>query len=136
MAKPPPDVVIIDDDEIMRAAIESIVNNAGGNVVGVGNNGKDAVKLYKKHKPDVIFIDYVMPKSGGMEAARKIIKKNPKANVFMVSGYNGSEQIPIDASKTGVRGWIEKGKSGGSSSLGNKVRAVLKTIKSEKARAC
>ena len=86
-------VVIVDDNEDIVSAFSDILEIGGFNVVGVGYNGKDAVSLYTKHKPDFIFLDVMMPIMNGIQAQKEIKEKNPKANVIMVTADNGTDVI-------------------------------------------
>ena len=86
-------VVIVDDNEDIVSVFSDILEIGGFNVVGIGYNGKDAVSLYTKHKPDFIFLDVMMPIMNGIQALKEIKEKNPKANVIMVTADNGTDVI-------------------------------------------
>jgi two-component system chemotaxis response regulator CheY/two-component system response regulator (stage 0 sporulation protein A) len=57
----------------------------GINVIGQGYDGKEAVDLYVKLRPDVIFLDVMMEKFDGLYALEEIRKIDPDANVIMVT---------------------------------------------------
>lgn len=57
----------------------------GINVIGKGHDGKDAVGLYVKLRPDVVFLDVMMEKFDGLYALEEIKKIDPDANVIMVT---------------------------------------------------
>ncbi len=76
-------------------------------VVAVGYNGKDAVELYEKYKPDVILLDLMMPKYDGCYAAKKITKLDPNAKVILVSGSLDQEAKKIAKYET-VHSMISK----------------------------
>ena len=86
-------VVIVDDNEDIVSVFSDILEIGGFNVVGVGYNGKDAVSLYTKYKPDFIFLDVMMPIMNGIQALKEIKEKNPKANVIIVTADNGTDVI-------------------------------------------
>ena len=86
-------VVIVDDNEDVVSVFSDILEIGGFNVVGIGHNGKDAVSLYTKHRPDFIFLDVMMPIMNGIQALKEIKEKNPKANVIMVTADNGADVI-------------------------------------------
>lgn len=54
-------------------------------VIGVGRDGKEAVELYKKLKPDVVLLDVMMPQYDGFYALKKIRDIDPNAKVIMVT---------------------------------------------------
>jgi two-component system chemotaxis response regulator CheY len=86
-------VVIVDDNEDITSVISDILEIGGFNVVGIGHNGKDAVSLYRKHKPDFIFLDVTMPIMDGIQALKEIKEENSKANVIMVTADDGTGVI-------------------------------------------
>lgn len=86
-------VVIVDDNEDITSVISDILEIGGFNVVGIGHNGKEAVSLYKKHKPDFIFLDVTMPIMNGIQALKEIKEEDSKANVIMVTADDGTGVI-------------------------------------------
>lgn len=86
-------VVIVDDNEDITGVISDILEIGGFNVVGIGHNGKEAVSLYKKHKPDFIFLDVTMPVMNGIQALKEIKEEDSKANVIMVTADDGTGVI-------------------------------------------
>ena len=83
-------VVIVDDNEDIINVISDILEINGFNVVGIGHNGKEAVSLYRKHKPDIIFLDVMMPIMNGIQALKEIKEENSKANIIMVTADDRS----------------------------------------------
>lgn len=86
-------VVIVDDNEDITNVFSDILEMGGFKVVGIGHDGKDAVKLYIKYNPDLIFLDVMMPNMSGIQALKEIKEKNPKANVIMITANSGSDVI-------------------------------------------
>lgn len=86
-------VVIVDDNEDITSVVSDILEIGGFNVVGIGHDGKEAVSLYRKHKPDFIFLDVTMPTMDGIQALKEIKKENSKANVIMVTADDGTGVI-------------------------------------------
>ncbi len=86
-------VVIVDDNEDITSVISDILEIGGFNVVGIGHNGKEAVSLYREHKPDFIFLDVMMPIMNGIQALKEIKDENSKANVIMVTADDGTGVI-------------------------------------------
>ena len=86
-------VVIVDDNEDITSVISDILEIGGFSVVGIGHNGKEAVSLYRKHKPDFIFLDVTMPIMDGIQALKEIKEENSKANVIMVTADDGTGVI-------------------------------------------
>lgn len=86
-------VVIVDDNIDITGVFADIFEITGNKVVGIGHDGSDAVSLYKKHKPDFIFLDVMMPGMNGIEALKLIKEKDPKAKVVMVTADNSTNTM-------------------------------------------
>jgi len=80
-------VLVVDDSLFMRAAIEKTLTQMGGFIViGQARNGVEAVAKVLALKPDVVTMDYNMPRMNGVEAVRAIMKERPTP-VIMVSAH-------------------------------------------------
>ena len=77
--------IVIDDDPDTVAVFTEYLNVKGIEVVGTGYNGKDAVDLYKTHKPDFVFLDIMMPDFDGLYAIEKIFDYDPNAKIIVVT---------------------------------------------------
>jgi len=86
-------VVIVDDNEDITGVFSDILEIGGFDVVGIGHDGKEAISLYNKYRPDLIFLDVMMPVMNGVQALKEIRKENPKAKVIIVTADNSAETI-------------------------------------------
>lgn len=77
--------IVIDDDFDTVEVFCEYLELKNIHILGKGYNGKDAVDLYKKLNPDVVFLDVLMPDYDGFYALEKIRQVNPKAHVIMVT---------------------------------------------------
>lgn len=77
-------IVIDDDYDTVELLVECLELN-GIRILAKGYDGKDAVTLFEKFRPDVIFLDIMMPKYDGFYAARRIIDINPNSKIIMVT---------------------------------------------------
>jgi len=77
--------IIIDDDRNTTRVFLDILELMGLEVRGVGHDGEDAVLLYKEHRPDIAFVDVVMPGADGFHAAKKIMDFDPDAKIVAVT---------------------------------------------------
>ncbi|MET1123830.1 MAG: response regulator [Archaeoglobaceae archaeon] len=102
-----PRVLVVDDTAFMRKLLKNILFSAGFDIVGEAENGKQAVELYRKLKPDIVTMDIVMPEMNGIEALKEIKKIDPNAKVVMCTAV-GQEQMVKAAIKLGARGYIVK----------------------------
>lgn len=101
-------IVIVDDDPIVAVSMKTILQTADDiNVVATGNDGTEAVELYKKYRPDIILTDIQMKELSGIEATRLIREFDPEARVLLLTTFLDDEYV-IDALKTGAKGYILK----------------------------
>ncbi len=77
--------IVIDDDKDTVSVFKDYLLLKGIDVVGVGYNGKEAVQLYLKLKPDIVFLDHRMPEYDGLYALANIKKINSSANVVFIT---------------------------------------------------
>lgn len=77
--------IVVDDDKHITKVFTEILELMGLQVVGQGHSGSEAVCLYKQYKPNVTFIDIMMPKTDGLYALEKIRKIDPNAKVVAVT---------------------------------------------------
>jgi len=86
-------VAIADDEAMIRYALKSIIKDLKMNCVGEATNGLEAVALYEKEKPDLMFLDINMPVMNGDEALNDIHAKFPNANIVMLTSVAETETV-------------------------------------------
>ena len=79
-------VIVIDDDKDQVYLLSEILESSGKQVNGIGYNGKEAVELYEKHKPDIVFLDIMMPEYDGFYAIDRIKKIKADAKIIAITG--------------------------------------------------
>lgn len=77
--------VIIDDDKDTVLLFSELLQSNNIQVVGTGYNGQDAAFLYQKLKPDIVFLDVIMPVYDGVYGLKKIREINPDSVVIMTT---------------------------------------------------
>lgn len=101
-------IIIIDDDKIVAMSLKTILEAAGDiNVLAVGENGHDAVKLYDLYKPDVILMDIRMDGMTGLDAGEIILGKDKNAKILYLTTFSDDEYI-VKALNIGAKGYILK----------------------------
>jgi DNA-binding NarL/FixJ family response regulator len=101
-------ILIADDHEIVRQGLRSLVeSHPGWQVCAEAIDGWDAVHKAREAKPDVIALDIGMPNLNGLEAAREILKDNPKTKILFLTIYD-TEQAVKSAVQIGAKGLILK----------------------------
>lgn len=79
-------VLIADDQKSVGTSLAELVRFCQHEVVEVVGSGLEAIHAYGRHRPDVVLMDYQMPKLNGATACRNIVAKYPTARVILVSG--------------------------------------------------
>lgn len=77
--------IVIDDDLDTVELFSEYLELKGIHILAKGYDGKQAVELYEKHRPDVIFLDIMMPQYNGFYAIENIRKFDPDAKMIMVT---------------------------------------------------
>ncbi|QFF98088.1 DNA-binding response regulator [Psychrobacillus glaciei] len=102
-------ILIIDDEELICNALQLVIQEESDmEVVGIGNNGVDALKLLETVLPDLILMDVRMPKMNGIECTKKIKERYPEMLILILTTYN-EESFIIDGLAHGANGYLLKG---------------------------
>jgi DNA-binding NarL/FixJ family response regulator len=101
-------ILIADDHEIVREALCSRVRrNADWEVCGEAGDGREAVALAERLRPDIVIMDINMPNLNGLDATRQIKRILPKTEVLIFTA-NETEEIVRDVFKAGARSYLLK----------------------------
>ena len=101
-------VVLIDDDQLVCASLKIILEADGEiEIVAIGNDGAEALPLYREHQPDVLLMDIRMQSMTGTEALAQVIAEYPDAKVLFLTTFVDDEYI-VKALELGAKGYIIK----------------------------
>lgn len=100
-------ILIVDNASFMRASLKAVCEQAGHKVVGMAADGKEAIRLYREIRPDIVTMDILMEEMDGIQALGEIKKYDPNARVLMVSAV-GLEGKMEEANRLGAAGYIRK----------------------------
>ena len=100
-------ILIVDDAAFMRSILRDILKKYGFEVIGEAENGKEAIELYKKLKPDLVTLDITMPELDGISTAKEIISIDENARIIMCSAM-GQHAMVIEAIQAGAKDFIVK----------------------------
>ena len=103
----PAKIMVCDDAQLTRRTLKNILENSGYQVIGEAVNGKDAVTKFRELKPDVVFMDIVMPEMDGIEAVRQIVSIDENVIIIMCSSLAQEKKV-VTAVKAGARDFIVK----------------------------
>ncbi len=115
-------VLLADDHALVRAGIRSLLQGMDGiEVVGEASDGREAVTLCERERPDVLVVDIAMPEPNGLEVAARLRRHLPDVRVIVLSMHLNEEYV-LQALRAGVAGYILKGADAGE--LEAAIRAV------------
>ena len=101
-------IVIVDDQSILREGLKLVLSKVEKfNIIGTGENGKDAYNLCKDNHVDVVLMDIKMPIMDGVEATKLIKRDFPHINIIILTTFNDDEYI-FEALKYGASGYLLK----------------------------
>jgi DNA-binding NarL/FixJ family response regulator len=100
-------ILIADDHALFRDSLCSLLAARGLEVIGVAKNGREAVELASKLKPDVVLMDLSMPEMDGLAATRLISADQPEVKVVVLTASDEDSKL-FEAIKSGAQGYLLK----------------------------
>ena len=100
-------IMIVDDSSLIRAVLKNFVRSEDREIIEA-TDGKEAIEKYQAEKPDLTFMDILMPNGmDGLSAVREIKKINSQAKVVMVTSVKEDKELQ-EATELGVKDYINK----------------------------
>ncbi|HEV8564537.1 MAG TPA: response regulator [Actinomycetota bacterium] len=103
-----PTIVVADDEKVVREELCQLLGDFGFTVLGAAADGLEAVELLEALEPEIMLLDLRMPGLDGIEAARRIKKRNPLTQVVILSAYEDAS-LMTEALEVGVYCYLVKG---------------------------
>ena len=101
-------VLCVDDHPLVLDGIMQKINRQPDmTVVATATDGRQAVDLFKRHRPDVTVMDLQLPGMSGLDAIQAIRSESPKARIVVLTMYQGDEDI-FRALKSGAATYLLK----------------------------
>ncbi len=100
-------IVIADDHALFRDSLRSLLAARDLDVVGEAKNGREAIELAWKLKPDVILMDLMMPELDGLEATKRLAAELPDVKVIVLTASDDEANL-FEAIKAGAKGYLLK----------------------------
>ena len=102
-------VLSVDDHPLLREGIAALIGHQTDmQLVAEASNGREALELFRKHRPDITLMDLQMPEMSGIDAMSSIRGEFPDARIIVLTTYAGDVQISR-ALKAGARAYLLKG---------------------------
>ncbi|MDQ8203507.1 response regulator transcription factor [Pelagicoccus sp. SDUM812003] len=101
-------ILLVDDHIVLRMGLVTAANGEPDmEVVGEAENGRDAVDVYQRLRPDVVVLDLRMPVQNGVDTIQLIKKIEPAAKILIFSNYASGDEV-LQAFKAGAQGFVVK----------------------------
>jgi len=101
-------ILIADDHDVVRSGVRAILEaQAGWEVVGEAENGKEAVDQALATRPDIVVLDYALPVLNGIEATRQIRARVPGAEVLIFTMHDTATLVR-EVLEAGAKGFLLK----------------------------
>src|SRR5215216_554167 len=98
-------VLVVDDHRLMSEAITNLLAAHGIQVLGVANDGVEAIALVQELDPEVILMDIRMPRCDGLTATRQIKARWPEIKILMLT-TSAEDQDLFESIKSGASGYL------------------------------
>ncbi len=98
--------MVVEDEGVANELLSSTFKNFFSDVTSAFN-GVEALEMYDQNKPDIVFVDIIMPEMDGIELSRKIRELNPNQIIIVISASNDIQKIS-ESIEIGVNSFIQK----------------------------
>src|SRR5215211_7335924 len=104
----PTRLAIVDDHELTRQSLQNMLADEDDiEIVGEAANGRQALLLCSRLRPDLILMDVRMPEMDGLAATREVKQRYPKVSVMMLTMHENPDYL-LEALKAGAAGYVLK----------------------------
>jgi DNA-binding NarL/FixJ family response regulator len=121
-------ILVVEDHHVVRQGLVALVRTVPDMaVVAEASDGRQAVELFRQHKPDVTIMDLRLPQMSGVDAIKTIRQEFPAARIIVLTTFDGDEDI-YRALQAGARGYLLK------DMFGEELMDAIRTVHAGKTR--
>ena len=99
-------ILVVDDEADIRESLEMFLGEKGY-AVRAAETGAQGLELWQRHHPQVVVLDVRLPDMSGLDVLRKIMAKDPKANVIIITAFHDMDST-IAAMRQGAYDFLNK----------------------------
>lgn len=103
-------LLVAEDHQVVRQGLKAILQQEGFEVIAEAADGREAVRLCHERPPDVAVLDISMPLLNGIDAAREIVRENPRTKAVLLTQHT-EDYFVLDGLRAGVTGYVLKQKA-------------------------
>jgi len=100
-------ILIADDHALFRDSLKSLLEARNHSVVAEARNGREAIEMARRHKPEIVLMDLSMPEVDGLTATRLICAELPEVKVVVLTASDDDANL-FEAVKSGAQGYLLK----------------------------
>ncbi len=101
-------ILIVDDHPVVRDGLRGVLErDPDFTVIGEAGDGAEAVELYERQSADVVLMDLRMPRMGGVEAIKRLLRGDPEARILVLTTYDTDSDV-MGALAAGATGYLLK----------------------------
>ena len=121
-------IVIAEDSNVIQRVLKTVLSKEKGfEIVGMASNGEEVVSMNDSLSPDIIIMDYRMPKMNGVDAIKKIMSTNPTP-IMVFTSAEPAEDVQKEVMGLGAVGFMPKPRSVNYNEIAPRMIMNIKTL--------
>lgn len=101
-------ILLVDDSPAILATLKDVLHMYGYDHVSTAESVEDGLKLFDDEKPDVVFVDLMMPGSSGVDFTKRALARNPASEIVLTTALPSDHEAVIMAISQGAKEYLAK----------------------------